>query len=85
MTRSPEMLIEFLLFESCSLEYAVRSPLSYSMQVKINGEPQKSFEQFQETFRQAFGDMTPDVDKWLRLANFSNDSLERRHSTDDAA
>ena len=55
------------------------------MQVKINGEPQKSFEQFQETFRQAFGDMTPDVDKGLRFATFSNDSLEQRHSTDDAA
>jgi hypothetical protein len=55
------------------------------MQVKINGESQKSFEQFQETFRQAFGDMTPDVDKWLRFANFSNGSLEQRHSTDDAA
>jgi len=56
------------------------------MQVRINGEPQKSFEQFQETFRQAFGsDMTPEMSKWLRFANFSNDSLEHRHSTDDAA
>jgi len=51
------------------------------MQVKINGEPQKSFEQFQETFRQAFGDITPDVDKWLRFANFSNDSLDDTRRT----
>ena len=56
------------------------------MQVKINGEPQKSFEQFHETFRQAFGsDMTPEMGKWFRFANFSNDSSEQRNSTDDTA
>ena len=32
------------------------------MQFKINGEPQKSFEQFQETFRQQVGsDLTPEI------------------------
>jgi len=56
------------------------------MQVKINGEPQGSFEQFQETFRQAFGiDMTPDMSKWLGFANFSYDSVEQRDSNEDAA
>ena len=56
------------------------------MQVKINGEPQQSFEQFREKFRQAFGtDMTPEMGKWFRFANFYNDSLEQRFSTDDAA
>jgi len=54
--------------------------------VKINGEPQKSFEQFQETFRQAFGrDVTPDMSKWFRFANFSIDSLEQRDATNDVA
>ena len=56
------------------------------MQFKINGEPQKSFEQFREKFRQAFGrDVTPEMGKWFEFANFSNDSLEQLHSTDDAA
>jgi len=55
------------------------------MLVKINGEPQKSFEQFQETFRLSFGgDLTPNMQKWLRSANFSSDSLEQRDSTDGA-
>lgn len=52
------------------------------MQVKINGEPQKSFEHFRETFRLAFGkDMSPDVQQWLQLANFSNDSLNELESS----
>jgi len=59
---------------------------SYSMLVKINGEPQKSFEQFQETFKQAFGtDVTTDIHNWFRFANFSNDSSEQQNSTDRAA
>ena len=33
----------------------------YQMLITINGQPQMSFEQFQQTFREAFGrDMTPD-------------------------
>jgi len=49
------------------------------MLVKIKGKPQKSFEQFRETFRLAFGrDMTPDLRQWLQFADFSNDSLEQR-------
>jgi len=56
------------------------------MLVKINGEPQKSFEQFQETFKQAFGtDVTTDIHNWFRFANFSNDSSEQQNSTDRAA
>jgi len=50
------------------------------MQVKINGQLQVSFEQFEETFRQAFGrDMTRDERKWLSGADFGNDVDERRN------
>jgi len=56
------------------------------MKVKINGEPQRSFKQFQETFSQAFGrDMTPDLRRWLQSANFSYDSVEQRDANEDAA
>ena len=41
----------------------------YQMLVTINGQPQMSFEQFQQTFTEAFGrDMTPDERKWLEPA-----------------
>jgi len=54
------------------------------MVVKINGEPQKSFEQFQATFRRAFGDVTPDIRTWLLFANFSNDSVQQRDANEEA-
>ena len=53
-----------------------------AMSVKINGQQQMSFEQFEETFKQAFGrEMTPDERRWLRLSNFLNsDSAQQSHS-----
>jgi len=52
------------------------------MQIKIQGRPQMSFEQFRETFRQVFGrDMSSEERQWLQLANFSNDFLEHGDST----
>ena len=52
------------------------------MSLKINGQQQMSFEQFEETFKQAFGrEMTPDERRWLRLLNFLNsDSAQQSHS-----
>jgi hypothetical protein len=56
------------------------------MLVKINGQPQMSFEQFEKTFRQAFGrDMTSEERMWLRFPSFFNDSAEQRDSKDDDA
>ena len=41
----------------------------YQMLVTINGRPQMSFKQFQETFREAFGrDMTSDERRWFEPA-----------------
>ena len=38
----------------------------YQMLITINGQPQISFEQFQQTFREAFGrSMTPDERKFF--------------------
>ena len=47
-----------------------------------------SFEQFERTFKEAFGrDMTPDERRWLRLANFlnSDEVIEQADFEDDAA
>ena len=44
------------------------------MLVKINGQTQRSFEEFELTFKEAFGrDMTPDERKWFG-AGFSDGS-----------
>ncbi|HWY70454.1 MAG TPA: hypothetical protein VNX88_17435 [Terriglobales bacterium] len=52
------------------------------MLIKINGQPQMSFEQFEGTFRQVFGrDMTGDERRWIQLADFLDSQtpgLERR-------
>lgn len=57
------------------------------MLVKINGQPQMSLEQFEETFKEALGrDMTPKERRWLfRLADFSDDAPEQRSLKDQAA
>ena len=41
----------------------------FQMLVTVNGQLQMSFEQFEVTFREAFGrDMTPDERRWLEPA-----------------
>ena len=49
-------------------------PAMYQMLVTVNGQPQMSFEQFQVTFREAFGrDMTPDERRWFGPAFLQSD------------
>ena len=57
------------------------------MLVKINGRPQMSLEQFEETFREALGrDLTPDERKWLfRIAGFPDDATGQRDLKDRIA
>ena len=41
----------------------------YQMLITINGQPQMSFDQFQESFREAFGrDMTEEEQTWFKDA-----------------
>jgi len=56
------------------------------MLIKISGQPQMSFEQFEKAFRQALGrDMTSEERRWLRIPNFFNDSVEQRDPNGDDA
>ena len=54
------------------------------MLLKINGQPQMSFEQFQQTFQDVFGrEMTPDERRWFE-PGFQKPNPQRELESDVA-
>lgn len=68
---------KFLTLGLSSLSFSAFTQAMCPMLVKINGQPQVSFEQFRETFRETFGrDLTPDERGWFEPANFLEKGFE---------